>query len=115
MNFFVFIYCKERDKRHLGNCVCVRLCVCARSTVSLGTCATSTVLMLNQSRVVNTLPFPERDTEVLQNSSCVATLVEHGVFILLYPPPEKSGEHARVGEVTGVRECGRWEIDFMYV
>lgn len=97
--------------------MCVRLCVCARSTVSLGTCTTSTVLMLNQSRVVNTLPFPERDTEVLQNSSCVATLVEHGVFILLYspPPPEKSGEHARVGEVTGVRECGRWEIDFMYV
>lgn len=45
--------------------------------------------MLNQSRVVNTLPFPERDTEVLQNSSCVATLVEHGVFILLYPPPRK--------------------------
>lgn len=43
--------------------------------------------MLNQSRVVNTLPFPERDTEVLQNSSCVATLVEHGVFILLYSPP----------------------------
>lgn len=79
----------ERDKRHLGNCVYVRLCVCARSTVSLGTGTTSTVLMLNQSRVVNTLPFPERDTEVLQNSSCVATLVEHGVFILLYPPPRK--------------------------
>lgn len=35
--------------------------------------------------------------------------------LLSPPPPEKSGEHARVGEVTGVRECGRWEIDFMYV
>lgn len=34
--------------------------------------------------MVNTLPFPERATEELQNSSCVATLVEHGVFILFF-------------------------------
>lgn len=34
--------------------------------------------------MVNTLPLPERAAEVLQNSSCVATLVEHGILLLFF-------------------------------
>lgn len=73
----------QRDKRHLGSCgyKCVRMSVCA-GVHALHSCTVLALLILNLERVVNTLPFPERAAEVLQNSSCVATLVEHGVFIL---------------------------------
>lgn len=79
--------------------------------------------------MVNTLPLPERATEVLQNSSCVATLVEHGVFILFFSlsifftfflslleelqqvlqtKKQKKKSGVCVSEVTGVRESDQW-------
>lgn len=62
--------------------------------------------------MVNTLLLPERAREVLPNSSCVATLVEHGVFIIshffLYLLEEKKSNaemwRVHVGEVTGAQE-----------
>lgn len=121
-----------RERQETFGELCVRTFVCLRTFYSqLGNVHHVYCPNIESEQSGKYTPFPrERHRSAAELILCGHSSGTWSFHSSLLPSPphffflldgvqqvmqKKSGEHARVGEVTGVRECGRWEIDFMYV